>query len=140
MNRLLSAFFVIVVSGLLSVILVSPAVSQEKAALRVSEGDICIDVVDHSCVGVNEQFPPEAGRLYCLSRILGATDDTYVTHVWYFGETERARVKLEVRSGNWRTYSSKLILPREIGQWRVDILGPGGNLLQEIPFEIRPQK
>ncbi len=138
MNRFVSALFVIVVSAFLCVLFATPAVSQENAPLRVMEGSICIDVVDHSYVGVNDRFPSEAGRLYCFSRILGATNATFVTHVWYYKETERARVKLDVRSPNWRTYSSKLILPREIGQWRVDILGPGGGLLKEIPFEITP--
>jgi len=139
MKRSLTPLFAIVVSALLWVLFAIPAFSQEKPSLRISEATICIDVVDLSCVGVNEKFPPEAGRLFCLSRVLGATEATHITHVWYYKETERARVELQVRSGNWRTYSSKLVLPREIGPWRVDILGPGGDLLQEIPFEIAPQ-
>jgi hypothetical protein len=59
-----------------------------------------------------------------------------VTHVWYFGETERARVGLDVRSGSWRTFSSKIVQPYEIGDWHVDVLGEDGQLLMVIPFEV----
>jgi hypothetical protein len=67
---------------------------------------------------------------------VGAQNNTHVTHVWYFGETERARVGLDVRSGSWRTNSSKIIQHHEIGDWHVDVLGEDGQLLMVIPFEV----
>ena len=69
---------------------------------------------------------------------MGAQDDTYVTHVWYFGDRERARIKLAVRSPNWRTNSSKKIQPHEIGDWHVDVVGADGQVLMTIPFTIQP--
>jgi hypothetical protein len=75
-------------------------------------------------------------RLYCFTRITGATDDTQVTHVWYYGDVERARITLDVRSSSYRTHSSKKIQAFETGKWRVDILDAAGNVLKSVPFSI----
>ncbi|MBW2065208.1 MAG: DUF2914 domain-containing protein [Deltaproteobacteria bacterium] len=113
-----------------------PSFSQESNELSVAEGKICIDVVNRECINANTRFASPVEKLYCFTRIVGAVTPTSVTHVWYFGDKERARVTLKVGSPNWRTYSSKIILPHEIGEWHVNVLGPDGKLLMVIPFEI----
>jgi len=117
----------------------TPALSQEKNTITVSEASLCLDVVDLSCIGENELFPAEAGKIYCHSRIVGARAPVTVTHVWYFGNLEVARVPLSVKSSNWRTYSSKRILPGQIGDWHVDIVGPAGTILKKVAFTVTPQ-
>ena len=106
------------------------------APLTAEDGSICLDVVDRSCVDGSDLFPAEVGKLFCFTRICGAQGHIEIDHVWYCGDTERARVKLGVDSANWRTYSSKIIRSHEIGDWHVDVLGPGGELLKVIEFEI----
>lgn len=105
-------------------------------SLQVSEIAICKDVVDLKCVEPGYDFSPNVGKLFCFTRIKGAQEPTKVTHVWYFGATERARVELEVNSPNWRTYSSKIIQAHEVGIWTVVVLGPGGHVLENVHFEI----
>ena len=122
----------------LTTIYVDTARSQPMSSLQVVEGTICTDVVDRTCENANTRFSASTDRLYCFTRIMGAQDDTYVTHVWYFGDMERARVKLAVRSPNWRTFSSKKIQFHEIGAWHVDVLGPDDQVLMTIPFEMQP--
>lgn len=128
---------------LVSIVMVStlyPGISsgQEKTSLWVSDGAICTGVADRECVGANTRFSSGIGTLFCFTRINGAQGTTEVFHVWYFGDIERARVRLGVKSSNWRTYSSKIILPQEIGTWKVDIIDAEGNLLQVIDFDIIP--
>lgn len=106
-------------------------------SLQVSEIAICKDVVDLECVESGNDFSPNVGKLFCFTRIKGAQKPTKVTHVWYFGSTERARVELEVNSSNWRTYSSKIIQAHEVGIWTVVVLGPAGHVLDNAHFEIR---
>lgn len=110
----------------------------EAAQLEVAESLICQKVAERDCVDPALSFPSQVGTLYCWSRVVGAVDPQEVTHVWYFGEKERARVTLPVRSVAWRTYTSKRIQPHETGTWRVDILGPGGQVLKTISFEVTP--
>jgi hypothetical protein len=62
--------------------------------------------------------------------------ESSVTHVWYYENEEMARVELPVRSPNWRTWSSKSILPAWSGQWKVDILDPNDEVLVSESFTI----
>jgi hypothetical protein len=59
--------------------------------------------------------------------------------VWYFGDTPKARVNLKIKSSGWRTYSSKRIKTNDVGAWRVDVLGPNGELLRTLRFRIIPK-
>jgi len=112
--------------------------AQQTASLEVAMGAICRDVISRQPVDVGTSFEASVGKLYCLTKIIGAASPTEITHVWYFGSTERARVSLDVNSASWRTYSSKIIRAHEIGAWHVDVLGPGGELLQTFEFTITP--
>ena len=104
--------------------------------LEVVDSAICAGVEDLACVDPSEEFSGGVDKLYCFTRITGAKDDTEVTHVWYYGDIERARITLAVLSPSYRTYSSKRIQIYEIGPWRVDVLGPDGTVLKTISFTI----
>ena len=110
--------------------------AQQAASLSVAAGSICRDVINRQPVDVGTSFEASVGKLYCLTKIIGAAGPTEITHVWYFGNTERARVSLDVNSAAWRTYSSKIIQAHEVGAWHVDVLGPGGEMLQTFEFAI----
>jgi hypothetical protein len=112
--------------------------AQQAGPLEVTMGAICRDVINREPVDVGTSFEASVGKLYCLTKIVGAAGPTEITHVWYFGNSERARVGLDVNSASWRTYSSKLIQANEVGAWRVEVLGPGGELLQTFDFTITP--
>lgn len=112
------------------------AVAQEAPSLEVAVAAICQDVVDREPVDAGVSFSASVGTLYCFTKITGAQDPTKVTHVWYFGAEERARVELDVNSDNWRTWSSKIIQAHEIGSWRVDVLNEAGTVLKQLQFEI----
>lgn len=88
-------------------------------------------------VGAGELFAPDVERVFCLTRVEGLADDTTITHAWYHEGVTRARVDLPVRSSNWRTWSSKLILPGWTGVWEVKVLDSGGTVLASASFEIR---
>jgi hypothetical protein len=113
---------------------------QQAAQLKVSVAAICRDVLDHEPDGYGTSFPVSVGKLYCFTKITGAQSPTQVTHVWFFDGNERARVDLAVKSSSWRTYSSKIIQPHEIGTWRVDVEDLDGNVLKSLEFEVTPQQ
>jgi hypothetical protein len=68
--------------------------------------------------------------------VVGAEEDTWITHVWYFENKELARVRLDVSSSDWRTWSSKRIMPQWKGLWRVEVLDATGQPLLIVPFSI----
>ena len=127
-------------TAIVALLLGVPALTtaEETSALTIQDPAICLDVVARACVDANDVFPASVGKLFCFTKILGAQEPTTITHVWYFGDIERARVNLTIRSVHFRTFSSKRIQPHEIGNWRVDVLGPGDVLLKSITFEVVP--
>ena len=118
------------------VFLLQNGLGQDTAALEVVDAAICTGVENLACVGPSEEFPGGVEKLYCFTRINGAQGDIEITHVWYYGDIERARIPLAVRSSSYRTYSSKRIQIYELGAWRVDVLGPDGTVLKTISFTI----
>lgn len=112
--------------------------AQDTPYLEVAAAAICKDLVALEPVDTGTSFSVEEGQLYCFTKITGAQSPVYITHVWYFDGTERARVDLAVNSIAWRTYSSKIIQPHELGAWHVDVLDSLGNVLKTLKFEVAP--
>ena len=109
--------------------------AQQAAALSVEGASICTGVADREAVDAGTSFAVTVGRLYCFSKLAGIQESAEIVHVWYYGETERARVSLGINPPAWRTHSSKIIQAHEIGSWRVEILDASGNLLETLKFE-----
>ena len=118
--------------------LLSPFSSQAQQAgeMTVASALICKNVANREPVEAGTSFSSSAGRLYCFSHITGIQNHTEIVHIWYYGETQRARVSLRVQPPKWRTYSSKIIQAHETGAWRVEILDATGNRLETVRFEI----
>jgi hypothetical protein len=111
-------------------------VPAQSRALEVVEGLITTQVSDRQPVDSVQSYPAASGKLFCFTRIAGAIEGAQVFHVWYRGDQEMARVKLLLRSSDWRTWSSKSLLPSWSGDWRVEVVDSEGNLLQAIPFTL----
>ena len=105
-------------------------------ALEVAEGVITTGISDREPVDQVTSQPSSVGRLYCFTRVTGATMENSITHVWYWGDKEVARVELPVRSDNWRTWSSKQLLPEWTGDWHVDVLDANGAKLTSLVFSV----
>lgn len=104
------------------------------ADLRVADGTITTAIKNQLPVDRIESYRADFGKLYCFTRIVGAQEDTKVTHVWYYQDAELARVTLPVKSSDWRTYSSKRFLPQWSGSWKVVVLDGEGDEIATVPF------
>lgn len=113
------------------------APASQAAGPSVEGAILATGVRDHLPADTLSTVPADVGRVFLWTRITGARDSTSVSHVWFRGEEEVARVELPVRSPDWRTYSTKRILPSWTGPWRVEIRGAAGQLLQTVNFAVR---
>jgi hypothetical protein len=129
---------IIAASIIVPLFLAVTSIAQEAAPLVVSEAAICQDVFNRQPVGAGDSFDSSVEKLYCFTKIIGSQNPTQISHIWYFGNTQKAEVTLSVESSSWRTYSSKRIQSHEIGDWHVDIVGPGGEILKTLGFNIIP--
>lgn len=105
-------------------------------ALEVEELSLARGIEQRQPVDVLDNVPADIGRLYCFSRVTGAQEDTRIAHVWYWQDREMARVELPVRSSNWRTWSSKRILPEWTGDWKVVVEDAEGRIVAEKVFRV----
>lgn len=138
MKRTYYALLIVIALIIVPLSLAVTSMAQETATLLVSEASICRDVVNRQPVGAGDSFEASVGKLACFTKITGSQSPTEISHVWYFEDTQRAKVTLTVKSSSWRTHSTKRIQSHEIGDWRVDVLGPGGDILQVLQFKITP--
>ena len=138
MKQFLSLSGVCIVLASICLVVPYPIHAQQTGNLNVASAVICKNVVDRQPVEPGTSFSASVGRLYCYSRIADIQNSTQIVHVWYFGDTERARIPLRVNPPSWRTFSSKKIQGHETGKWQVKILDASGNSLEQVEFEITP--
>ncbi len=124
----------LILIGLILIAVLAHAELQKGLKVTAS---ICEGIQDREPVGEGESFPPETEKLYCHSLVEGVEDSTAITHIWYYGPKEMARVELPVKSPHWRTWSSKRILPQWEGWWRVDVLSVEGDTLTSAYFVVK---
>lgn len=139
MNKYVNGYRDSVLAVIIFVALLSAGVSPSGAQeMAVEQAIISVDVIDREPVDPGNKFPASVARLYCFTKVAGAESPSDVTHVWYFGDIERARITLAVGGNPWRTYSSKRFQQNEIGPWHVDILDAIGNTMETVQFDITP--
>lgn len=126
------------VLALLCLLPAATAVAQETGGMKVEEMVFCTAVQDRAPSGIDTAFASTVENVVCFVKVTGAADSTAVTHVWYYKDKEIGRVELAVKASSWRTWSSKKILPEWQGTWRVDVLGPGGEVLKSASFAVKP--
>ncbi|MDD4857656.1 MAG: DUF2914 domain-containing protein [Candidatus Krumholzibacteria bacterium] len=114
------------------------AVAQETSGMTIEQMVFCAAVENRIPSGADTAFASTVENVCCFVAVAGAADTTTITHVWYFGDREIARVELAVKSRSWHTWSSKKILPEWQGTWRVDVLGPTGEVLKSGTFAVKP--
>ncbi len=113
-----------------------PCTAQDTKGPVVEEMISCRAVENREPVEVDSVFPDIVGKVYCFTKITGASKPVTIFHVWYFNDREKTRMDLEVKSKNWRTWSSKKIPKGWIGNWRVDVVSSEGEVLAGKAFTI----
>jgi hypothetical protein len=106
------------------------------ASLQVEDVAIGTGVYNRAPMGISSSFDSSVGKLYAFTRIVGAEGDTRVYHKWYHGDVLVADVPLTVRSGDWRTWSTKNVQPDWTGDWRLVIVSENGSILETIKFAV----
>jgi hypothetical protein len=121
---------------LLMMVCCAVAFSAQASELEVIDAAITTAIENRMPVDSVDVYPADFGKLYYFTRIVGATQETQVTHVWFYEDQEMARIVLPVQSSDWRTYSSKRFLPQWNGQWSVVIQDELGAVLAEATFRL----
>lgn len=114
-----------------------PAAMEQKAAeLEVVRDAVAAGISDREPIDEGAVFSPGLERIYYFTEVQAQSPSTEITHVWYYGDREMARVTLPVDGLRWRTWSSKQILPEWTGQWMVEAVTPDGTVVASQAFSV----
>jgi hypothetical protein len=105
--------------------------------LQIEEAVVCRAVMDRTPVEGGDVFPSDVERLYFFTRVSGGSEDDTIYHNWYYGDQQVVSVLLAVRSSNWRTWSSKAIVPAYTGEWAIEVTTADGTLLKKVVFLVQ---
>lgn len=121
-----------------SAIFVSGLQAQQPSmpALDVAEAVVTTEVRDREPVDELTTASRHLEQVVLWTRITGAEGRIPISHVWYRGDEQVARVPLTVAGPNWRTWTSKTLVPEWTGDWRVDVVGPDGGVLETVSFRV----
>jgi len=114
----------------------STAAVVEESTLVLEDIQICSAIEDRQPSGVGTVFSDDLDKIYCFTKIVGASDTALVNHVWYMGDQQLVSVSLSVKSASWRTWSSKM-LDMGLGKGHVEVVTEGGDVLGKAQFEIQ---
>ena len=131
--RMIGVFVFVVILAVSSNLLAQEGSMNET---RVSDAAIATGIENLIPTGVSEKFPSTVGTLFAFTNIQGSEGETQVLHRWIYEGMVKAEIPLSVKSKNWRTFSSKVILPEWKGDWKVEILNEDGSLLFSLPFTL----
>ena len=111
--------------------------AQQKPDLpTIQKAVICERVENRTPWGIRQVYPSTIGKLYCFTHLTEIPSEGTIYHIWYHGAKEMAKVELSISLPQWRTYSSKIILPNWKGSWRVEIVYRD-HVLETLTFAIQ---
>ena len=105
---------------------------------KVSRAVLTTDVVDREPVNVlkNDVKLAQISSSLSFFSELRNMQGQAVRHQWYYQGQQLASIELAVSSPRFRTYSTKNIMPEQLGDWRVEVIDADGNLLAQKEFRI----
>ncbi|MFH2054256.1 MAG: DUF2914 domain-containing protein [bacterium] len=110
-----------------------PAAGDVEATLAFGTG---VDRDTRALIGEAAVFGADVGKVFCLARITGMDEPGEVTFAWYHDGKTIVKVPLQVRSADYRTWSSKNILAAWTGPWEVKLLDAAGRVLASAGFTV----
>ena len=98
--------------------------------IDVTRAVFCTSLIDREPANDMESVPYGEKTVYFFTEIANA-NATAVTHLWTYNDIEIARVKLNVGSDQWRTWSSKQVWHLTPGKIKVQVLDADDLILAE---------
>jgi hypothetical protein len=112
-----------------------PATPVKPNLPTIQKAVICEKIESRAPWGIREAYPSTIRNLFCFAHLTEIPSEETIYHVWYYGKVEIAKVGLSVSPPQWRTWSSKIILPDWKGDWKVEIV-LGDHILKTLSFII----
>lgn len=128
--RSLFLFFVVFLAIILSYS------STFAGQMAVEKAFVCEEITNREPSKKAVVFRNGVERVYCYTVVDQVGGSTVIYHNWYKRDRLSSRIKLNVKSPKWVTFSSIQLRDYDNGPWRVDITDSEGNVLKVVRFSI----
>ena len=99
---------------------------------------ICRGIYKRNPIKPGYEFLNNVDSLFCYTKISNTGPKQEIKHVWYFEDKEISSVVYNIKTSyNYRSWSRKTIYPKQIGNWRVDVVARNGNIIGTRNFSIK---
>ncbi|MFO8082741.1 MAG: DUF2914 domain-containing protein [Desulfobacterales bacterium] len=112
----------------------TPAVTPEK--LTLTEAYMCEAVENFAPVNPAVVFSISAESVCCFSAFEPVPEKTIIYHKWYRKDRLSTTQTLSIEPPSWKTYSSIQLREADKGPWKVEIIGPKGQIMKILRFSI----
>ena len=75
-----------------------------------------------------DSLTADGARIFYFTEIVNM-QGRVITHRWIYEDKTMAEVTFQIGGPRWRVYSSKNLLPKWIGVWKVEVVDDAGSVL-----------
>jgi len=93
-------------------------------------------IVEKEPVDQIKELTTDDKKIFFFTELKGMNGLTMI-HRWEYNDKVMAEVSFDVRANRWRVWSSKNLLPRLTGEWKVSVVDEGGNILLTESFTYK---
>ena len=98
---------------------------------------ICRGVYKRNPIKPGFTFTNNVDSLFCYTKISNKGMKQEIKHLWYYEDILITSVVYNIKTSyNYRSWSKKTILPKQTGQWRVDVVDSNEQILGTRNFQI----
>ena len=99
---------------------------------------ICRGIYKRNPIKPGYNFINNVDSLFCYTKISNSGPKQEIKHIWFFEEQQITSVVYNIKTSyNYRSWSKKNISPKQIGNWRVDVVDEKGNVLGSRDFSVK---
>ena len=108
------------------------------STLKLNEIMICRGIYKRNPIKPGYKFINNVDSLFCYTKISNSGPKQEIKHVWFFEDEEISSVIYNIKTSyNYRSWSKKTIYPKQIGNWRVDVVARNGDIIGTRNFSVK---
>ena len=103
---------------------------------KLFEAVMCEEIYNDAPRNPTSVFSASKERAVSFSVFDPVPQKTFIYHNWYHRDVPSAKIRLQLNSPRWSTYSSIQLRKTDIGPWRVEITDDKGHVFGVLRFSV----
>lgn len=127
---------VLIVLFLCFVMFFNNYLKSEENNIPIIKIKFCLGIENKKPISESLKFKNDVGKIYCWSLFEKVKEDMEIEHIWYYQNKIITKMKLNIKSPKYVTWSLKNISKSQKGNWKVVVVDKIGNVLTSACFIV----